>query len=393
MAKVILGLLILVPSILPVAPKDTADFIRERNYPVEKHTAVTQDGYVLSLFRIPYSPRRPSRPGPKPAVLFFHGLMCSSDFWVIISPEEGLPFLLADEGYDVWLTNSRGNTYSRKHLTLSPNDKKFWQFDWHEIGVYDATASIDFILSTTGEKAVHYVGHSQGCTAFLAMLSMRPEYGHKVKTSHLLAPVAFMSRVPSKLMRILKDFYLKMPDMETFYNVPPINRINKMMCSGYIIRNLVCRNIAFMFGGYASPHLNMTLMPLIAGIAAAGVSTRQIKHYAQLIDSGRFALYDFGAQLNLQIYRSPSPPDYPLRDAYTQQPIEFYYSDNDAMSAVEDVEQVISSLPNARGHRMAFKDWGHIDFIFAYNLKKHLNNDIINTFNTFESRYSGAYAN
>ncbi|XP_017143216.1 lipase 3-like [Drosophila miranda] len=391
MTQILLRWIVLVVNILGgLALMDTGDYIRMHNYPVEKHTAVTQDGYILALYRIPNSPRRPSTSGPKPAVLFVHGMTCSSDYWVIIGPDQGLPFLLADEGYDVWLINSRGNTYSRKHLTISPNSEDFWQFDWHEIGIYDTTTSIDFILSMTGQTAVHYVGHSQGATSFLAMLSMRPEYNIKVKTSHLLGPVAFSGKMPSKLYKAINTFYLQLGDMELMYNTPFWSRIFSSLCTVLLLRHTLCRNMAFLISGGSSRHLNMTLLPAMAATASAGISTRQIKHYAQLIDSGRFALYDFGKRENLAIYGTTDPPDYPLNEVNPLSPIDFYYSDNDGMAAVEDVLLTIHSLPNARGHRHQLSDWGHIDYVFGNNLKFYVNNDIVNIANAFESRLSEA---
>lgn len=39
-------------------------------------------------------------------------------------------FMLADLGYDVWLGNLRGNTYSVGHENhqLNPNKTSFWRF-------------------------------------------------------------------------------------------------------------------------------------------------------------------------------------------------------------------------------------------------------------------------
>jgi lysosomal acid lipase/cholesteryl ester hydrolase len=37
-------------------------------------------------------------------------------------------YVMADEGYDVWLGNARGNTYSREHVNLTAKKKEFWNF-------------------------------------------------------------------------------------------------------------------------------------------------------------------------------------------------------------------------------------------------------------------------
>ena len=31
----------------------------------------------------------------------------------------------------------KGNTYSRKHSTLNPEEEAFWDFSWDELGKYD----------------------------------------------------------------------------------------------------------------------------------------------------------------------------------------------------------------------------------------------------------------
>ena len=37
-------------------------------------------------------------------------------------------YMLADLGYDVWLGNARGNTYSRSHVNMTADDPDFWKF-------------------------------------------------------------------------------------------------------------------------------------------------------------------------------------------------------------------------------------------------------------------------
>ena len=81
-------------------------------------------------------------------------------------------FLIANAGYDVFLGNTRGNFYSRKHKNQDPDkDTEFWNFTWVEMGRYDITKMVDYVLKVTKVKKLAYVGHSQGTTQMFVGLS------------------------------------------------------------------------------------------------------------------------------------------------------------------------------------------------------------------------------
>jgi lysosomal acid lipase/cholesteryl ester hydrolase len=61
----------------------------------------------------------------KPVVYLIHGLLDSSYTYVLNYRSQTLAYLLADAGYDVWLGNNRGTTWSRKHLDFPTSDARF----------------------------------------------------------------------------------------------------------------------------------------------------------------------------------------------------------------------------------------------------------------------------
>jgi len=95
-----------------------------------------------------------------------HGLFSSAFCWVSNKAEITPAFIAARAGYDVWLGNSRGNTYSRKHKHRDPDVDvlEFWNYTWYDMGEYDIPAVIDYIQYGTGGQKVAYIGHSQGTT-------------------------------------------------------------------------------------------------------------------------------------------------------------------------------------------------------------------------------------
>ena len=69
---------------------NTLEMIRRAGYPAEAHVVTTEDGYLLTLHRIP------GGNGSLP-VLLQHGLLCTSADWVILGKGKALAYLLADQ--------------------------------------------------------------------------------------------------------------------------------------------------------------------------------------------------------------------------------------------------------------------------------------------------------
>lgn len=103
--------------------------------------------------------------------------------------------MFADAGYDVWLSNSRGNYYSRRHRVRDPDvpSSSFWNYSYYEMGVHDFPAVIDYARRVTKAAKVFVVAYSQGTSAAMVLLSEKPEYNEYVAAISLLSPISYLN--------------------------------------------------------------------------------------------------------------------------------------------------------------------------------------------------------
>jgi lysosomal acid lipase/cholesteryl ester hydrolase len=92
--------------------RDFMDLCSIYGYIPEEHVVLTKDGYLLGLHRLPAKTgEKKSSPGTstgKPVVYLHHGLLMNSEIWVCLTDAERcLPFVLVEQGFDVWLGNNR----------------------------------------------------------------------------------------------------------------------------------------------------------------------------------------------------------------------------------------------------------------------------------------------
>lgn len=299
---------------------------------------------------------------------------------------------MADEGFDVWLGNARGNIYSRNHTILNPDgDKhersKFWNFSWHEIGIYDLPATIDHILHTTQMEKLHYIGHSQGCTTLFVMCSERPEYNKKILFGNMLAPAAYMSPMKNFLFNLFSDIDKVFPlvplaDSIGLYEFLPSEELYGLFGRDFCYNktNSICERTISFFLGKGTDQWNLTMVPVISGHTPSGSSTNQVIHYVQLVEVPRFQQFDYGKIGNLFRYKCVTPPEYDLSKVKAK--LAFYFTrDNDGLILGENVRRLIQMLPNVMSSRVVqLEDFNHSDFLWGINAKsliyKHIIDDM-----------------
>ncbi|KAJ3658402.1 hypothetical protein Zmor_010141 [Zophobas morio] len=373
---------IAVPNLHPDTGLNIIQLATKYGYPIESHDVETDDGYILTLHRIPHGIKNVST--MKYPVLLMHGLLSSSVDWVNMGPENALGLLLADCGYDVWLGNQRGNTWSRKHLTLDPDidAEKFFDFSFHEIGIYDIPAKIDYIINATNKEQIFYVGHSQGTTSFFVMASEKPEYNAKIRLMTALSPVAHVANVPNPFLAPLVDNY------DLVKTVVPILKIHEVLPHfDYFtdLGNVLCSkgspyqdscvwfiNAIVGFDWQIDPDF----VSVITSNTPAGCSIKQLMHFIQGAESGYFAQYDYGVEVNKIQYGQEMPPLYDITKITAR--VSLYYAGNDWLNAVEDVLRLAEELPNlASAKQVRYSQFNHLDFLWARNVVDLLYNDVI----------------
>ncbi|KAM9462150.1 gastric triacylglycerol lipase [Clarias gariepinus] len=356
----------------PEVKMNISEIIRHWGYPAEEFEVATEDGYILSVNRIPHGIQRKFQQAPKPVVFLQHGLLAAGSNWVTNLPNTSLGFLLADAGFDVWLGNSRGNTWSRKHVHFRPDQKEYWQFSHDEMAKKDLPAVINFITKTTGQEQIFYVGHSQGTTIAFMAFSTMPELASKIKMFFALAPVATVAftKSPMGKLSIMPEFVIwTLFGKRDFL---PQNALIKFFATEFCSKkpiSVLCGNIFFLLCGFDEINLNMTRTPVYTTHCPAGTSVQNMVHWAQAIKSKKLMAYDYGKAGNIAHYNQSTPPLYYVRDMKV--PTAVWSGGHDTLADPNDVALLLTQIPNLVFHRN-IKHWEHLDFIWGLDAPQEM---------------------
>jgi len=344
------------PAVKLLCDMTTDQLIKYYGYEVDSYNVTTEDGYILTVFRC-YS--KEFAIDELEPILLQHGMMDTSDSFCLNPGIQSLAYFFASKKYLVYMPNSRGNRYSRAHQTLDPNQipGEFWDFSFTEMGVRDLPVVIDSILEQTGMEKIACIGHSQGATIFLILLSLRPEYNDKIKLVSMMAPFSYMNNVGFPLNAILEFFSQLLPfkDVEFVPNSLLQRTMSQIVCQ--IDNGTICNSMINFVLGPSVNQRNNSMLPVYLCHLPAGSSINQFIHFGQEV-----ARKYFGPMIRNILGKTPK--DFPIHRITA--PISIHYSPTDPHTNTLDIEKLRSNLQNVIDvQEIIDVKFDHVDFIWG----------------------------
>ncbi|KAI8552046.1 hypothetical protein RHMOL_Rhmol06G0233900 [Rhododendron molle] len=387
--------------------------VETQGYSCEEHTVTTTDGYILRLQRIPVG--RSGVTADKPPVLLQHGDFSDAATWLLNTPDQSLGFILADNGYDVWLANTRGTKYSSGHTSRSPSDPAYWDWSWDELATYDLPASVRYVYDQTGQN-LHYVGHSLGTLMALAAFSKQQSL-NMIRSAALLSPIAYLDEITTLLGKAaaysmigdvlywlgaheffpggretdltiltqlpahisIKPFYWRMiptvtQNLTSFIEQGNCNQIYKWDLP-HNEHRLFLSNVCFCRPPPCC--ISPSAMDAVFKYGPQPTATKNMLHLAQ-------TMYDYGNEDdNNEHYGQPTPPVYNMSSIPNDLPLFLAYGGQDYLSDPVDVQILMGALSDHDADKLVVlcaEEYAHLDFTLAGNANQVVYDPIMGFF-------------
>lgn len=347
------------------------DIVHRRGYDIDMYNVTTEDGYILGMFRLLGNEG-------KPPVILQHGLLDSSYTWVCNYKDQSLAYILHDAGFDVWLGNNRGTTYSRTHVSKNPEDgtNDYWNFTWDDLAKYDVPAFIDFVTQKTNKPSVGWVGHSEGTIQMFGAAAQRLPSVSKVNVFVALAPVAYVAHQKSKEIKLLAH-------SNTLQDIMKHGMYEFLPSTHDPFYSTVCKTFDFTCDLFLltvcgpTRNLNVSRIQVYVSQTPAGTSTTNMEHWQQGVLKDTFQMFDYGSDdANMAKYGSTVPPLYNLSQVSV--PTALFTGGNDYLANPTDVKRLMAELPSETVvfHNNQEK-YAHLDFTWGITSHEDIYPDVV----------------
>ncbi|PRP77187.1 hypothetical protein PROFUN_13373 [Planoprotostelium fungivorum] len=295
-----------------------------------KESPNTSVGNSMSIQRIP-------KKGALPVILQ-HGLLDTTASWVINSRKTSLGFILADAGYDVWLVNGRGNSYSGE-----PNGWD-WTFDDQALDLSYIISHVNTVTNTTPIV----VAHSQGATtSLLALSSNAPP---SIRGLIALGPVTYLHHQTSPLFSIMAKLRIDvtLSILPSFAFGPTQILLNSALGTLCKVTPSVCDvTLSGLFG--KTENLNDSRMGVYTAHWPDVTSSHNMAHWIRNARSGDFSYYG-GESVDISRIHTK---------------VAVFVGTRDSLGDPRDAARLVQTVKGATVTTV--EGYAHMDFVWAEN--------------------------
>ncbi|KAG5888599.1 hypothetical protein JTB14_037811 [Gonioctena quinquepunctata] len=351
---------------MPMSVKCHDDPDAERN--ITQILQCKDDGHILYLGRL-YKQDNNNTP-----IVLGHTLLQPCISWVN-RHNKSLAFFLADHGFDVWILSFRGSQYSHGHEKYTTNDDEFWKFGFYELGVYDVSATVNFVKEKTGKKPI-YIGYSTGSTAGYAYASQLPEESSRSLQGMVsLSPLAYLKNMKSysryfiPLTPLFRSLLFSIGHGGSFPNL----EIVRKFCSYYAFQLVFCESLKVPFFGDNFAQLDPEYLPFVGGVNHDTFAVDLANNLAVIQNTDIFQGNDYGEDENFKRYRQASPPKFDLSEIKV--PVTLVWGENDWVATKKNVLRLYSELnKNVQCELIKVLDekWNYNNFVEAKDITQLL---------------------
>ncbi|KAG6016352.1 hypothetical protein E4U54_001658 [Claviceps lovelessii] len=367
---------------------DFAELCRIWGYEAEEHIVQTKDGYLLGVHRLQWrkgeeGQKVNSGPGSlkKRVVYLHHGLLMNSEVWVCLTDAKRcIPFELVERGFDVWLGNNRGNKYSKKSIHSSPTSVKFWDFSMDEFAFHDIPDTISYILETTGQQSLSYIGFSQGTAQAFATLAIHPSLNHKVNVFIALAP----AMAPAGLSNGMVDSLIKASPSVLYLlfgrrSILSSAAMWETLFYPPLFCHLIDHGMAFLFN-WRTKNISVSQKLAAYPHLYSFTSTKSVVHWFQIIRNRCFQMYDDDVRQPMSMTASrkySKVAKYPTRNIRT--PVVLIYGGSDSLV---DIKIMLRELP-PQTVATEIPHYEHLDFLWARDVDTQVFQHVFDALDSF----------
>lgn len=265
--------------------------------------------------------------------------------------------------------NNRGNKYSKKSIRSSPTSLRFWNFSIDEFAFYDIPDSIHYILETTGQESLSYIGFSQGTAQAFASLAVHPKLNDQVNVFIALAPA--MS--PAGLSNGVVDALVKASPQVLYLLFGRRSILSSATMWESIIypplfTKVIDLGLSFLFA-WRTENISTSQKLAAYPHLYSFTSTKSVVHWFQIIRTKSFQMYDddiHPPMLLSSASRYTKVAKYPTRNIKT--PIVLVYGGSDSLVDIKVMRRELPSQTVAT----EIPHYEHLDFLWARDVHEQV---------------------